>query len=219
MFQDGTYSGHPIIPGGLRLPTGGPRSGRTWHERVRELRDHRAHTRHLINVIETVLSTRMLAKASTQASTIKCDHMLHIQGGLTLRTYKGQYEDINQFFSKSENKCLNSYAAIVEHHGEPILASKILEALLMPCPDEDTISALTESCLLNIGSVKDILSLVLDWDLMLGIARTGLHVISMSPFRAKKFEDPFYSKEWYILSDNSENTAKVLKSKGKKFFL
>ncbi|KAG1769716.1 hypothetical protein EV702DRAFT_1049596 [Suillus placidus] len=219
MFQDGAYPGHPVIPGGLRLPTGGPRSGRTWHEHVRELRDYRAHTRHLINVIETVLSTRMLAEASTQASTIKCDHMLHIQGGLTPKTYKGQYEDVNPFFSESENKCLNSYAAIVENHKEPILASKILEALLMPCPDEDTISALTESHLLDIGSVKDILHLALDRDLVLGITRTGLTVILMSPFRAEKFEDPFYSKEWFVLSDNSENSAKVPKSKGKKFFL
>ncbi|KAG2338263.1 hypothetical protein BDR05DRAFT_1004402 [Suillus weaverae] len=219
MFQDGAYPGHPVIPGGLRLPTGGPRSRRTWHERVCELQDHRAHTQHLINVIETVLSTHMLAEASTQASTIKCDHMLHIQGGLTPKTYKGQYEDMNPFFSKSKNKCLNLYTAIVENHGEPILASKILEALLMPCPDEDTISALTEFRLLNIGSIKDILRLVLDRDLVLGITCTGLTVISMSPFHAEKFEDPFYSKEWFILSDNSENSAKVLKSKGKKFFL
>ncbi|KAG1779795.1 hypothetical protein EV702DRAFT_1043678 [Suillus placidus] len=63
--SDRAYPGHPIIPGGLRLPTGGPQSGRTWHECVRKLRDHRADTRHLINVIETVLSTRMLAEAST----------------------------------------------------------------------------------------------------------------------------------------------------------
>ncbi|KAG1773722.1 hypothetical protein EV702DRAFT_1200855 [Suillus placidus] len=134
-------------------------------------------------------------------------------------TYKGQYEDVNPFFSESENKHLNSYAAIVENHGEPILASKILEALLMPCPDEDTISALTESRLLDIGSVKDILRLTLDRDLVLRIARTGLTVISTSPFCAEKFEDPFYSKEWFILSDNSENPAKVPKSKGKKFYL
>ncbi|KAG1846513.1 hypothetical protein C8R48DRAFT_677840 [Suillus tomentosus] len=33
MFQDGSYSGHPTIPGGAKLPIGGPRSGRTWHER------------------------------------------------------------------------------------------------------------------------------------------------------------------------------------------
>ncbi|KAG1774933.1 hypothetical protein EV702DRAFT_1199773 [Suillus placidus] len=160
MFQDGTYSGHPIIPGGLRLPTGGPRSGQTWHEHIRELQDH-------------LFSTRILAKVSTQASTIKCGHMLHIQGGLIAKTYKGRYEDVNLFFSKSESKHLNSYAAIIENHGEPILASKILEALLMPCPDEDTVSALTESRLLDIGSVKDILCLALDRDLVLGIVCMG----------------------------------------------
>jgi hypothetical protein len=32
MFRDGTYPGHPVIPGGIKLPTGGPRSGRTWKE-------------------------------------------------------------------------------------------------------------------------------------------------------------------------------------------
>ncbi|KAG1886228.1 hypothetical protein F4604DRAFT_1675877 [Suillus subluteus] len=44
MFQDGTYPGHPVIPGGVKLPTGGPHSGWTWQEHVRELTDHCAHT-------------------------------------------------------------------------------------------------------------------------------------------------------------------------------
>ncbi|KAG2740921.1 hypothetical protein P692DRAFT_20880955, partial [Suillus brevipes Sb2] len=197
MFQDSSYSGHPVIAGGHKFPTGGPQSGRTWHEHVREIREHRVHSRHLINVIETVLSTRMLTEASTLASTIKCNQTLHNQGGLTPKTYQGQYEDVNLFFSQSENKWLNSYAAIAEHHGEPILASKILEALLMPYPDEDTIGALVESRLLDIGSVHNILRLALDRDLVLEIARTGLTVIAISPFRSEMFEDPFYSKEWY----------------------
>jgi hypothetical protein len=161
----------------------------------------------------------MLAEASTLASTIKCDQMLHIQGGLTPKTYQGQYEDVNPFFSQSENKRLNSYAAIAEHHGEPILASKIIEALLMPYPDEDTISALVESRLLDIGSVRDILRLALDRDLVLEIARTGLTVIATSPFRSEMFEDPFYSKEWYSVSDIAEDPDEEPKSKGKKFFL
>lgn len=219
MFQDGSYSGHPTISGGAKLPTGGPRSGRTWHERVRELRDHRAHSRHLINVIETVLSTRMLAEASRHAHTIKCDHFLHIQGGISPSTYLGRYEDANPFFSESECKRLNSYAAIAENHGEPIFGSKILDALLMPFPDEDTIRALTESRLLDVGTIKDILRLALDRDLVLGIARTGLTTIATSPFRSEMFEDPFYSKEWFVLSDIAEEPEEEPKSKAKKFFL
>jgi hypothetical protein len=99
----------------------------------------------------------MLAKASSQAPIIKCDNSLHIEGGLTPKVYKGQYEDVNPSFSQSKSKRLNSYAAILEHYGEPILASKVLEALLMPFPDEDTVSALTESRLLDVGTVRDIL--------------------------------------------------------------
>jgi hypothetical protein len=34
MFRDGTYPGHPVISGGVKLPTGGPHSGRTWQERI-----------------------------------------------------------------------------------------------------------------------------------------------------------------------------------------
>jgi len=84
----------------------------------------------------------MLAKASTRAETIKCDNMLHIKGGLSNKTYTGCYNDVNPFFSESEAKRLNSYAAIAKAHGEPELASKILDALLMPFPDEVTISVL-----------------------------------------------------------------------------
>jgi hypothetical protein len=89
---------------------------------------------------------------------------------------------VNPFFSESEAKHLNSYAAIAEAHGEPSLASKIIDSLLMPFPDEDTISALTESRLLDIGSARDILRPVNDRDLVLGITRTGLVVIATSPF-------------------------------------
>jgi len=94
----------------------------------------------------------MLAKASTQVKTIKCDHLLLIKGGLSNKDYAGQYDDVNPFFSETEAKHLNSYAAVAKAHGEPELASKILDALLMPFPDEDTISTLTESQLLNVGT-------------------------------------------------------------------
>jgi hypothetical protein len=33
------------------------------------------------------------------------------------------------------------------------------------------------------------------------------------------FEDPFYSKEWFILSDIAEEPDEEPKSKAKKFFL
>jgi hypothetical protein len=209
LFRDGTYGGHPVIAGGVKLPTGGPRSGRTWQERIREISDHRAHTRHLIHVIKTILSTRMLAEASTRAPIIKCDNILHIQGGLTKKTYAGRYDDVNPFFSESEAKRLNTYAAIAEAHGEPQLASKILDTLLMPFPDEDTISALTESRLLDVGSVRDILRLAFDRDLVLGIARTGLVIVATSPFRSEKFD------ERHVLSDIEEEEE----PKPKKFFL
>jgi hypothetical protein len=103
------------------------------------------------------------------------------------------------------------YSAIAEHHGEPILTSKILEALLMPYPDKNTISALTESHLLNVGSVHDILRLALDCDLVLEIACTGLTVIATSPFHSEMFEVPFYSKKWYfILECDSDTKSDIL---------
>ncbi|KAG2747592.1 hypothetical protein P692DRAFT_20819494 [Suillus brevipes Sb2] len=40
LFRDGTYPGHPVIPGHVKLPTGGPRLGWSWQERVSELCDH-----------------------------------------------------------------------------------------------------------------------------------------------------------------------------------
>jgi hypothetical protein len=89
LFRDGTYPGHAVIPGSTKLPTGGPRSGRTWREWIQELWDNHVHTRHLIHLLETILSTRMLAEASTHASTINSDNMLHIQGGLTQKLMQG----------------------------------------------------------------------------------------------------------------------------------
>jgi hypothetical protein len=217
LFRDASYPGHVVIPGNTKLPTGGPRSGRTWRARIQELRDHRTHSRHLIHLVETILSTRMLAEASTRAPIIKCDDTLHIQGGLTHKTYAGQYNDVNPFFSESESKRLNTYAAIAEAHSEPRLASKILDALLMPFPDEDTVSALTESRLLEVGSTRDILRFVNDRDLVLGIARTGLVVIATSPFRSEMFEGPFYSKNWLSLPDIEEEDEDG--PRPKKFFL
>ncbi|KAG1855177.1 hypothetical protein DFJ58DRAFT_745538 [Suillus subalutaceus] len=200
MFRDGTYAGHPVISGGIKLPMGGPRLGRTWQERIPELRDHRAHMRHIINVLDTVLSTRMLAEATTHAKTIKCDNLLHIQGGLT-------------------EKRLNAYAAAAEAHGEPELASKILDALLMPFPNKDIVSTLTESQFLNIGTSQDILRLTHERDLVLGITCTGLAIVATSPFRSKKFDDLGFSNEWYILSDINEEDEEDQHSKSKKFFL
>jgi hypothetical protein len=34
LFRDETYPGHVVIPGDTKLSTGGPRSGRTWQERI-----------------------------------------------------------------------------------------------------------------------------------------------------------------------------------------
>ncbi|KAG2747605.1 hypothetical protein P692DRAFT_20875284 [Suillus brevipes Sb2] len=53
LFRDSTYPGHPVLPGNVKLLTGGPRSGRTWREHVQELWDHRAYTPHLIHIVET----------------------------------------------------------------------------------------------------------------------------------------------------------------------
>lgn len=89
----------------------------------------------------------------------------------------------------------------------------------MPYPNEDTVSALIESQLLDVGAVWDILWMALDQDLILRIVQTGLHVIPTSPFYAKSFENPFYSKRWYLVSDIFEDPVDELKSKGKKFFL
>jgi hypothetical protein len=161
----------------------------------------------------------MLAEASTRAKTIKCDHLLLIKGGLSNKDYAGQYDDVNPFFSETEAKRLNSYAAIAEAHGEPELASKILDALLMPFPDEDTVSALTESRLLDVGTSRDILRLAHDRDLVLGIARTGLVIVATSPFRTEMFDDPIHSKEWYVLSDIDEEGEEPQPPKSKKFFL
>ncbi|KAG1779793.1 hypothetical protein EV702DRAFT_1195150 [Suillus placidus] len=220
LFRDGSYPGHPVIARGPKLPTGGPCSGRTWQEHVCEIMDHRAHTRHLIHLLETILSTRMLTEASTRAKTTKCDHMLHIKGGLTHKFYSRHYDDVNPFFSENKAKCINSYAAIAEAHGEPELASKILDTLRMPFPDEDTISALTESRLLDVGTVRDILRFAFDRDLVLLIARTGLVVVATSPFRSDMFDNPAISHKWNVLTDIYETEEEDQpKLKPKKFFL
>ncbi|KAG1753436.1 hypothetical protein EDB19DRAFT_2021567 [Suillus lakei] len=149
--------------------------------------------------IETILSTCMLAEASMCTGTIKCDNSLHIKGGLTHSTYAGCYKDVNPFFF-----------TIAEAHGEPELASKILDTLLMPFPDEDTISALTESHLLNVRTVCDILWFAFNQDLVLRIAHTGLVIVAISPFWSDVFEG-------YVLPDIAEEEEEP--SKPKKFFL
>jgi len=58
-----------------------------------------------------------------------------------------------------------------------------------------------------------------DRDLILGIAQTGLITVATSPFQSEMFDDPFLSKEWYILSDISEEDETDHKPKSKKFFL
>ncbi|KIK34739.1 hypothetical protein CY34DRAFT_17509 [Suillus luteus UH-Slu-Lm8-n1] len=47
----------------------------------------------------------------------------------------------------------------------------------------------------------------------------GLHVIPTSPFYAESFENPFYFKRWYSVSDIFEDPVEEPKTKGKKFFL
>ncbi|KAG2130521.1 hypothetical protein BD769DRAFT_1666825 [Suillus cothurnatus] len=51
------------------------------------------------------------------------------------------------------------------------------------------------------------------------IAQTGLITVATSPFQSEMFDDPFLSKEWYILSDISEEDETDHKPKSKKFFL
>ncbi|KAG1850234.1 hypothetical protein DFJ58DRAFT_729330 [Suillus subalutaceus] len=136
----------------------------------------------------------MLVEATNRAKIIQCDESLHIQGSYTNKIYSGCYDDINPFFSESKAKHLNSYAAIAKAHGEPELASKILDALLMPFPDKDTIYALTDSRLLD--------------DLLL---------LLPSPFRSEMFDD-LVSKEWYVLSDIDKEEDEG-PTKLKKFFL
>jgi len=67
--------------------------------------------------------------------------------------------------------------------------------------------------------VRDILRMAFDRDLVLGIARTGLVTVATSPFRSKMFDDPFLSKEWYVLSDIDEEGEEPQPPKSKKFFL
>ncbi|KAG1761008.1 hypothetical protein EDD22DRAFT_954411 [Suillus occidentalis] len=124
MFKDGKYGGHPMIVRDIKLPTGGPWSGQTWHKHICELCDHHMHSQHLLNIIKAVLSTRMLAEASSQAKILNVMKCYMFKAALLCTLTK----------EESERKRLNSYAAITEHHGELQLASKILNVLLMPIP-------------------------------------------------------------------------------------
>lgn len=118
-------------------------------------------------------------------------------GSLSPRTYVGCYKDINLFFSKSKCKHLNSYAAIIKNHRKPILTLKILDALLMFFSNNNTVSALTESWLLDVGSVKDILCHIPDKDLVLGIMHRPHYYYNLS-LLCEMFEDPFHSNSlWY----------------------
>lgn len=67
----------------------------------------------------------MPTEASSHVGTIECDQTLHIQRGLTNKVYTGHYDNVNPFFSESEAKQMNSYAAIAKAHREGELASKI----------------------------------------------------------------------------------------------
>ncbi|KAG0701120.1 hypothetical protein DFH29DRAFT_876122 [Suillus ampliporus] len=184
LFHDRLYPGHPVISGGVKLPTGGPHLG-----------------------------------PSNRAKTINCDNMLHIKGGLAHKNYLGHYDNVNPFLSESEAKRLNSYAAIAEAHREPELASKILDTLLMPFPNEDIIGGLTESGLLNVRTVHDILHFAFDRDLVLWITQTGLVIVATSPFWSNMFDDVFMLNNWYVLPDIDEKEEEEEQPKPKKFFL
>lgn len=54
LFHNGTYSEHSVILGHMKLPMGGPHSGRTWQEHIPKLCDHCAHMCHLINLLKTI---------------------------------------------------------------------------------------------------------------------------------------------------------------------
>ncbi|KAG1856756.1 hypothetical protein F4604DRAFT_1931750 [Suillus subluteus] len=128
MFRDSSYSGHPVIPGGIKLPTGGPRLDGPG----KNASENSETTTH------TLVTSSISSKQSFQLTCLR-------------------KPPTTPKLSKSEAKHLNSYTAVAKAHREPELASKILDALLMPFPDEDTIYALMDSRLLNVGNTQDIL--------------------------------------------------------------
>ncbi|KIK32484.1 hypothetical protein CY34DRAFT_19020 [Suillus luteus UH-Slu-Lm8-n1] len=170
LFCDGSYLGHPVIQRHVKLPTGGPCSQQTWQEHVLKLCDHRAYTHHLINLLNTILST----------------------------LYAERYDNVNPSFTKSEAKYLNSYATVAEAHGEGEFVSKILNALQMPFLDEDTVHALMETQLLNVGT------------------HTGLVIVATFSFQSNMFEDPLMSDEWYVLPNIIIKDEEIPESKPKK---
>lgn len=169
-YRDDTYPGHPVVAGDPKLPTGGPRSTRDWSDRVEELRDHRAHTCHLLKLVDTILSPRMLTEASTMSSILSCDKQDHIKGQISPSFFVGKYSDVNPFFSSSEARRLNAYIAVARFH--------------------DIVGELTTSHILDTGTYDEIISAARDLDHVLKITRSSLVVLKTSPFRTEYIDAP-----------------------------
>ncbi|KAG2737484.1 hypothetical protein P692DRAFT_20697834, partial [Suillus brevipes Sb2] len=162
LYHDDSYAGHPVIITEPKLPTGGPRSGRDWSDRLEELFDHRAHSRHLLTLARTVLSPRMFEEASHKVSTLKCDKADHIKGNTPTSFYSSPYVNVNPFFTPSEAQQLNSFISVARFHDEEAYASALSDTLLMPYPDEDTVFALVMSGFLDNGSRHESLEFARD---------------------------------------------------------
>jgi hypothetical protein len=225
MYRDDTYPGHPILPGNPTLPTGGPRSMRDWPDRVDELRDHRAHTRHLLKLVDTILSARMITEATSKSSILSCDQLDHIKGGISPSFFIGKYNDVNPFFTPSESEHLNAYISVARFHGEIEFASKLSDTLLMPFPDEDIVSELTTSQILDTGTYDDIIVFARDLDHLLDIKRSGIVVLKTSPFCTDLFPGTVSGPcAFYVLNDSEEHIRRRAANgrrirNGYKFFL
>lgn len=227
LYHDDSYPGHLVIPNDPKLPTGGPRSVRDWSDRIEELYDHRAHSRHLFRLANTILSPRMFEEASRQSTILKCDQTDHIKGGTPKSFFASPYIDVNPFFSPTEAERLNSFISVARFHSEDAFASALTDTLLMPYPDEDTICALVTSGLLDTGSHDETLKFARDRDDILGVKRSGLVVLATSPFLStiptKSSSTP---TSFYVLGGiDGENCkpesrkARASKRKERKFFL
>ncbi|KAG1848669.1 hypothetical protein F4604DRAFT_1687631 [Suillus subluteus] len=185
LYRDDTYPGHPVIPGYPKLPTGGPCSVRNWSERVQELYDHRSHTLHLLKLVDTILSPRMLTEATSMSPILSCDKLDHIKGSIPTSFFIGKYIDVNPFFTPSECRRLNAYISVACFHGEHEFASRLSDALLMPFPDEDIVGELTTSHTFDTGTFDNIISAAQDLDHVLKVHRSGIIVLKTSPFCSK----------------------------------
>ncbi|KAG1872216.1 hypothetical protein F4604DRAFT_1925824 [Suillus subluteus] len=182
LYHDDSYPGHLVFPNDPKLPTGGPCSGRDWSDRLKELYDHRAHSRHLLRIADTILSPHMFKEATCQSTILKCDQTDHIKGGTPKSFYASPYVDVNPFFSPTKPERLNSFISVACFHNEDAFASALIDTLLMPYPDEDTIHVLVTSDLLDSGSRDKTLQFACDRDHILGVKRSGLVILATSPF-------------------------------------